>query len=426
MAKKSSKIELESFPRQGDFTSRNRQFPNLSNDLDQLHAFHQAMTIDHCFVEPLAVAVQDTTEILYVHANSYHHFHLHAGLAVSVDGHPLGMFDYSIKSPQAKTSGNNESVEFAANESALWLRGIECAAKISAANPGVRVINVSDRDFDFWKMLETAESLGTGLVVRSSDSTNWRIIDSDGNISDLRKHLAEQPTKPVDSLTLEPYGGTRVRTEVKIDVVVQAAEVTLAPPANAPGIKPAHVLAISAVEFPPKEKNNLNWLLLTTERMPDSLSTAGSEGHEIVQDNLHYYALKSRIKSYFETLAAGIRTDRRGHKPNDDLRQRLILDLLIARLVMTIERYARISPYLPAEFVLPQQIIDQMDNVLILQGQTLLEHSTIRDFAINLGRCVGTYPHKNYPYPGIKKLWEGYLRLTESARISRMHNRWMR
>ena len=410
MAKSFSKdnFELSQIPSEKEELLR--FIMDLAKDSDKLRDFYQAATIGRCGFEPAVIALQDTTEIAYEHSNPARRFHLHAGLAVSLDGSTLGMFDYDIKSLRAKLGGKNERAKVAANESAQWLRGIKCAGKIPVANPATRVINVFDHDTDFWQMLKTANSLGCGLLVRSSPSTKWSIYDAERGNVDLWSHLAEQPTHSKLTVSLERYGGTRVKKVEEVDVAVRAVEVMLEPPEIKPGIQPTRMLALSAIEYPAKKRKNLHWLLLSTEGLTDINTESESVEQESVLTVLHLYALRSRIESYFATLKAGIKIKRHGFN-RDDTRKRVVFDVMHAQLITEIERCGRIEPSLPADQFVNQELIDRLNIMVKRLGHPLPVLPTVRSFAIGLGRCAGFGPKINSPYPGIIKIWQGFDRL---------------
>ncbi len=74
----------------------------------------------------------------------------HTGLAVTLAGCPLGLFGLNAAFRDVKTvDGVEPGLEVNEKESTCWLRGLDWAAALSAACPGMQVVNFCDREGDF-------------------------------------------------------------------------------------------------------------------------------------------------------------------------------------------------------------------------------------------------------------------------------------
>ena len=179
----------------------------------------------------------------------------HTELAVTLAGRPLGLFELNAAFRSGKTAdGMEPGPEVNDKESARWLRGLDRAQELAAACPGTRVVNICDREGDFWELLCKAASDGARLLVRASRSAQRQVILDDGRKADLWEHLAGQPRLATQTLELAACGGKRTRKKRTVHIDIRATEVRLAPPQTAAGQPPVRMLAVSATETPQQEE----------------------------------------------------------------------------------------------------------------------------------------------------------------------------
>ena len=247
----------------------------LSNDrikMEHILQPHQEATVDRYRLEPVVLALQDTTTLNYngqrktaglvnLDGGGSGTWGLlaHVGLAVTEARRPLGVFELNATQRDgtlvAKAPDN-------VPESVRWQHGLERAGQI----PDSRVITICDREGDIWDLLRTARQTGNGLVVRS-DRGRQRRVAVDGDTRELWDFMDAQPVLGTKTITISPCGGPRKRRERKARLELRAAMVDLVPRTDRAGDDaPLAMLAVSILEpEPPKGKMPLHRVLLTTE-----------------------------------------------------------------------------------------------------------------------------------------------------------------
>ena len=176
---------------------------------------HRQSTVDRCRLEPVVLAVQDTTMLNYSGlatseglaalgggGKGVKGLPVHLTLAVTPTGRPLGVLemDTRFRPPapeQAETS-----------ERTRWLAGLDCAAELAKSCPDTRVIAVCDREADMFPMLERAAGLDVELLFRSSRGAKRTVrTEAEDSPADLWERLASQPVSSILELDLPASGG---------------------------------------------------------------------------------------------------------------------------------------------------------------------------------------------------------------------------
>ena len=385
---------------------------------------HRQSTVDRCRLEPVVLAVQDTTMLNYSGlatseglaelgggGKGVQGLPVHLTLAVTPTGRPLGVLemDTRFRPPapeQAETS-----------ERTRWLAGLDCAAELAQSCPDTRVIAVCDREADMFSMLERAAGLDVELLFRSSRGAKRTArTEAEDPPADLWERLASQPVSSILELDLPASGGARARAARTARLEVRSLRADLLPPRRCKERPPQTVHAVSATEIhPPADTSPLHWVLLSTRPFQDA--------QEAVQA-LERYRRRWVIEEYFKVLKSGARIEERRLDHADDLRKCLAFDAITAWRVFDLDRLARVEPDRPAIRVLTREEIETLDLLLEDLGSHARKHQTpdperqtIRQTVINIGRLAGFQPSKRQPLPGNIKLWQGYVLLKPAVRI---------
>ncbi len=410
----------EIFPEKASRKAAYRLLSNPRATMDHILASHYEATVERARGEPLVLAVQDTTALNYSGHSAARGLvalggggkgssglAVHAGLAITPSGRPLGLF--GIDADFRAVGGKKRKGEC---ESRRWVNGLERAGELAAACADTRVVTVCDREGDFWELLAAAETTGESLLVRASASTRRKVVKADGSRACLWSHMAGMAPLTRRTLKIPACGGKRARASRKAKLEVRAAEVTLEPPKTATHQTPLTLLAVSATETG-KPKKPLHWLLLTTERPEPG---RGLSRHAV--EMLKWYRRRWTIELYFKALKSGTRIkDRRlGHA--DDLRTCFAFDAVTAVRVFDFQYLARERPDLPATVSVRREEIYVLYKLLRHQGHRHIrgpppdgDPPKIRTFVIDMARLVGSHPTKRQPLPGTKKIWRGFLKL---------------
>ncbi len=176
--------------------------------------------VDRCRLEPVVLALQDTTALNYASrpatsglvnigggGSGVQGLKAHVGLAVNEAGRPLGV--YALDADYA------DRLEL---ESERWGEGLErpCAR--------TRVVTVCDREGDLWGLLDQARSQSAGLLVRVRRGSRREVLLAGGGEREcLWAQLAEKTVQVV------ACGGRRKRAGREVRLELWAARVRLAP-----------------------------------------------------------------------------------------------------------------------------------------------------------------------------------------------------
>ena len=403
------------FPAKAEQKAAYRLLSNPRISMEHVLEPHFEATADRCRAAPVVLAIQDTTALNYTGLEATEGLVdiggggkgsvgilAHAGLAVTPEGRPLGLFTMD--------AAFREDPE---EDSRRWLLGLERARELAAACPDTRVISVCDREGDFWDLLIHAVDDGDALLVRASRSAKQSVRTPGGGKECLWEHVAARPPVAVTELTIPAAGGPRARKERVARLEIRTAEVAVTPPQRVRGADPLPLFAVSATEVdPPDGGDPLHWLLLTTER-PAEGEAAAVHAATV----LDWYRTRWSIETWFRTLKTGTRIKDRRLDSADDLRKCLAFDAVTAVHVADLTVLARERPETPATEVFPQEDVDLLHTLLEAQGHRNVVRlpdgkvPDIRAVVIDLGRLVGSHPSPRQPLPGTKKVWQGLERL---------------
>ena len=408
------------FPTKAEQKAAYRLLSNPGISMEHVLEPHFEATADRCRAEPVVLALQDTTALNYSGLEATTGLDgiggggkgsvgilAHAGLAVTAEGRPLGLF--------AMDAAFREDPE---EDSRRWVEGLGRARELAAACPDTRVVSVCDREGDFWDLLAHAVDDGDALLVRASRSAQQRVTVPGGGKACLWEHVAARPPVATTELTIPAAGGPRARKERVARLEIRTAEVWIVPPRWDRGADPLPMFAVSATETGADGDDPLQWLLLTTERPAEGEADAVHAATV-----LGWYRLRWTIETWFRTLKTGTRIKDRRLDSADDLRKCLAFDAVTAVHVADITVLARERPETPATEAFPEEDVDLLHTMLESQGHRDVvrmpagQVPDIRAVVIDLGRLVGSHPNPRQPLPGTKKVWQGLERLNWAIQV---------
>ncbi len=409
------------FPAKAEQKAAYRLLSNPRISMEHVLDPHSEATADRCRAEPVVLAIQDTTALNYTGLEATKGLAgiggggkgsvgilAHAGLAVTPEGRPLGLFamDAAFR-------------EDPGEDSRRWVLGLERARELAAACPDTRVISVCDREGDFRDLLAHAVDDGDALLVRASRSARQSVRTPDGGKECLWEHVVARPPVAATELTIPAAGGPRARKERVARIEIRTAEIELLPPRRDRGAEPLPMFAVSAIETGTADGDDpLHWLLLTTERPAE-----GEEAAVHAATVLDWYRRRWTIETWFRTLKTGTRIKDRRLDSADDLRKCLAFDAVTAVHVADLTVLARERPETPATEVFPEEDIDLLHTMLESQGHRDVVRMPggrapdIRAIVIDLGRLVGSHPTPRQPLPGTKKVWQGLERMSWAVQV---------
>ena len=358
------------------------------------------------------LCVQDTTEINLSHLNSMkglgeignpknRGLFLHVGLAVDVDGIPLGLLEEQtwIRAPSEHGKAKARRTKaFEAKESLRWWTTIEQAER-RVGRPGL-LLHVGDRENDIYEVFERARDTRYRLLVRAAQDRKvegehgllWAQTEAFSTSNDVQTvAVSERPAK----------GANPARAARVASVTVRFGAVTLCAPRGAKGTVAAWAVMVREVQ-PPAGVEPIEWLLLTLDPI-----TSFAEAWQCVE----WYRCRWRIEEFFKVLKTGCRIEARQFESLPPFEVSLGLAMLTSVRLLALTKQARHEPDAPASTALSPD-----------EERVLLRHAEVHGKGgvarLTLQACVrliaelGGYKGRSCDGPpGWITLWRGYRRL---------------
>lgn len=338
--------------------------------------------------------------------------HLHATLAVSERGLPLGVLRAKLDAPKPGPAATRK-----AKKTYRWIEGLRDCAKVSRTLDGVRVVSVVDREADFFALFaEQRACPEVDLLVRAKQD---RVLERKapgkrGKGNPERKLFGRLRAAPVRARILlkvkrqsarikaskqaaRPARPARVaRMELRYETLTIPA-----PQGNPTGVPSVRLSVVHARETePPPKGKRLEWFLLTSVPVNDV---------ETAQQMLRWYALRWRVEDYFRVLKTGCRVQQLQHQTADRLKRAIALHAVIAWRIMLMTLLGREDPELPAQLLFSDLEIRVLGAFAASRGYPPPED--LGAAVLVLARLGGYLARKHDPPPGHQLMWQGYVTL---------------
>lgn len=275
--------------------------------------------------------------------------HLHTTLAVASNGLPLGVLRAQCVAPKLKSPKDKRpswAIPIEEKETFSWIEGLRDTMDVAAEMPQTRLINVCDREADFFEMFEEQRrNPCVDLLVRANHN----------------RGVTEEPFK-----LFEAVRGAELQTKVQVPIPRQSARpklskkkarskrpsrvaelevryqrIQLCPPKYYSGKDPIDIWILHAVEAsPPEGATPVEWFLLTTVDI--------TSPEDAVQC-LRWYCLRWRIEDFHRVLKSGCRIDKIAHETAERIRRAIAINLVIAWRIMLMTLLGRETAELPPE-----------------------------------------------------------------------------
>lgn len=342
--------------------------------------------------------------------------HLHATLAVSETGLPLGVLRAKLDAPKPGPAATPKE-----KKTYRWIEGLRDCAEVRRSLDGVRVISVVDREADFFALFaEQRATPEVELLVRAKQDrvlerkTRAKTPGSNGKPKRERRLFGRLRSAPVRARM-----GLKVkRQSARIKASKQAARpgrparvarmelryetLTIPAPRGTPAGIPSVSLSVvhaRETEAPVKGKR-LEWFLLTTLPVTDA---------ETAQQLLSWYALRWRVEDYFRVLKTGCRVQQLQHHTAERLKRAIAIHAVIAWRIMLMTLLGREDPDLPAQLLFSDLEIRVLGAFAASRGFPPPED--LGTAVLVLARLGGYLARKHDPPPGHQLMWQGYVTL---------------
>jgi hypothetical protein len=351
-----------------------RLFSNDRVTFEQLFDAHAQGTAERARDRGLVLAIHDTTNCAFRHADPREVGYLNTGkpgfplhLTLLVDTQdwrrPLGLTHAEVL-PRSKQPGRGRSKhtmsggktkKLANKEYLRWQRGIDIT---EIRLEGTHVIHVADRESDSYELMANCLAAKRRFIFRAR---NCRTVDYDGERIPIRDFVVEEgrvmlerevplsrrlgTTSPASRHAHPPRESRTAR------LCFSATKVTLRRP-NIVGAHVARTIDINALHVseptPPDGQEPVDWILYTTEPL---------QTKKQISNVVDYYRCRWQVEELNKALKTGCVVQERRLESLDALTTMLALSLPIAVELLALRTLARSDSSASAELVLhPQEL----------------------------------------------------------------------
>ena len=340
--------------------------------------------------------------------------HLHATLAVTDTGLPLGLlrlgFDPVVKRPAAAE---------ARRKTLRWLDGFtDIAQGVREVGGRTRVISVCDREADVFELFDAQRrSPRVDLLVRAKHD---RVLGKGkpklfatlrGGAPDGRIDIE------VDGLTARPKSSRKKarpsRRKRLANCELRFHRVTLPATGAMEAVEPVTLSAVHVVETsPPEDEDPVEWFLLTTIKVGSAKQAANIVG---------FYLQRWRIEDFFRVLKSGCRVEFLLFRTAERLQRAIAINAVIAWRIMVMTLLGRQVPDCEPQLMFADHELDFLRNYAL--DNNLAAPDRLAD-AVRLVAHLGGYrDRKHDPDPGNQIMWHGQTRLSSAALGHRIGHR---
>lgn len=275
--------------------------------------------------------------------------HLHCTLAVAPNGLPLGVLRAQCVAPELKSPDDKRlsyTIPIEEKDTFCWIEGLRDTREVAAQMPQTRLINVCDREADFFELFEEQRrNPGVDLLVRANH--NRVIIDEPFKLFEavrqaplqtkIQVHVPRQSARP--KLSKKKARAKRPSRQAELEVRYQ--RIQLRPSKYYSDKDPLDIWIIHAVESsPPEGTSPVEWFLLTTVDLRSAEDAVAC---------LRWYGLRWRMEDFHRVLKSGCGVEQIAHETAERIRRAIAINLVIAWRIMLMTLLGRETPQLPPE-----------------------------------------------------------------------------
>jgi hypothetical protein len=345
------------------------------------------------------LAAQDTTSLNYathpstvglgpIDANGTQGVLVHDTMAFSEAGVPLGLIDVQHWVRQEK---KNRTVA----ESIKWLESFKATQQLSRECPGSLIVNVGDREADFFDLFSAVQPDGAQLLVRA---VHYRALaDSDVNIWVHMQRCTSSGTLEVHIPPRKKQSARGASLSVTFDRVV------LQPPKGRKELSPVTMWAVLARETdPPDGVEPLEWLLLTSVAV-DNFTAACQR--------IEWYTRRWGIEVFHRTLKSGCKVEDRQLETVDRITACLAIDMVIAWRVYYLTMLGRQTPDVPCSVFFEEAEWKALTAHAARRPSPAPEPPPLYEAIVMVARLGGYIKQSRKEPPGTETIWRGLVAL---------------
>ncbi len=276
---------------------------------------------------------------------------LHSTLTIAPNGLPLGVLKATCEAPRRKSKNETRSasqIPIEEKKTMVWIDHHRDLVEVASQMPGVRLVNVCDREADLFELLlEYQKNPRVDLLIRAkhnraieNEATKlFDTVSESAPQSVVRVDIPRQSARPKKS----KQKARAKRPGRKSELTIRYKTVELRSPDHLANTEPVTIGIIHAKEEnPPAGAEAAEWFILTTIALTDPAQA---------EQCLRWYCLRWRIEDWHRVLKSGCRIEDAAHKTAERLKRALAINLVIAWRIMLMTLMGRETPELEAEIL---------------------------------------------------------------------------
>lgn len=387
--------------------------PRVTHEgLIEPHAFR---TAGRCEGHPVVLAPQDVTSLDFssrdmrglghLERKHTHGVLVNTGLFVLPNGEVLGIGYQEVWARDPDKVGiatQRAKRDLEEKESARWPRAEKQMAELVAGT--CRLVVIADREGDIFEWLVQPKSERVDRLVRARHD---RLVVGQGKLlSDVARQLPEVATMDVDVRRADERPGRTAQ------LVVRAGPVQLARPKKLGKGAPAECWCVVAEEIAaPEGAKPIFWVLLLSWA-----PTSPGEAAEAVK----WYAQRWLVERFHFTLKSGCKIEEIQPASTDRLYREVAMRSVVAAMVLRLTLAARTQPEAPCDLLLDEM---EWKALYCRAHETMSPPATppsLRDAVRMIAALAGFPGWRSAGEPGVKLVWRGLTRLSESVAMYRI------
>jgi hypothetical protein len=327
---------------------------------------------------------------------------MHASLAVTTDGLPLGLSAVKFWSRQKfkgtaalKRKVNPTRVPIEQKESFRWLENMRQSTDL--IGEPARCVHVGDRESDIYELFCTAHELGTHFLVRTC--VDRLAGDGDHTIAD---EMHETRIKGVHSVEVRNSKGHIETARLEL----RYRRINVLPPVGKQRRYPPLTLTVihAKERGTPINRPTIEWKLITD--LPVTTRAAAIE-------KLHWYAQRWKIEVFHKILKSGCRAEEARLRTAERLVRLIAVYCILSWRNFWMTMMRRAAPDAAARLVLTPVEIMLLDRLVPNRQQGPPGEQALSAYLTKVARLGGYLARSKDAPPGNTVMWRGISRLAD-------------
>ena len=372
-------------------------------------------------IDDLILVLQDTTEFTYKRSNPEKigaigltpvgrdlHGHLehrtvcglllHASLAVTAEGLPLGLSAAKFwtrsrfKGTNAlKRHINPTRVPIEEKESFRWLENMRQSTELLGSPE--RLVHIGDRENDIYEFFCAAQAIGTHFLVRTC--VNRLAGDGEHTIAD---EMTEVEVQGVHSVVIGAGESDVAELELRY------RQICVLPPIGKQKSYPAQTLTVihANERGEPAGRPRIEWKLIT------DLPVTSLQG---AIEKLEWYAQRWKIEIFHKILKSGCRAEHAKLRTAERLVNLIAVLCILSWRIFWLTMINRTAPMAPPQLALTEVEITTLDR--LRPDKEANSPKSLSCYILKIARLGGYLARTHDPPPGNMVIWRGWARLTD-------------